>query len=363
MSAASVFADRGAVRRVPTAVVPESFLSFNFDWNLNRTKNDAWTDASFGWTLDLQNPRLRALAKALSPANLRIGGSDADAAVYNQEFPGGIECPPDVLKGKVCLTPARWDETIAFADATGLRIAFTLNMMAGRCGKPSCGHTGTGPWDPSNARALLTYTAKKYPDFSQHGFELGNELEFNLSPEQTATALSTLRQMVNELWPVAEKRPRVIGPDLNPRPDWLHQMLSHLKPGDLDAITYHMYPGYGRSTDLPSLIVQPGWLDFTHQLMSATQRAVDSTPAGRSAELWIGETAAAWASGTAGVCNGFVSGFWWLDQLGQAASTGHGAMCRQCLVGGNYTLIDQLEGHKPNPDYWAAWLWRREIFA
>ena len=45
---------------------------------------------------------------------------------------------------------------------SGLRIAFTLNMMAGRCGKPSCGHTGSGPWDPSNAKALLTYTAKKY---------------------------------------------------------------------------------------------------------------------------------------------------------------------------------------------------------
>jgi hypothetical protein len=59
-----------------------------------------------------------------------------------------------------------------------------------------------------------------------------------------------------------------------------------------------------------------------------------ATPLGRTAELWIGETAAAWASGTAGVCNGFVSGFWWLDQLGHAASTAHGAMCRQCLVGG-----------------------------
>ena len=158
---------------VPTATVPPTFLSFNFDWNLNGTKNDAWTDASFGWTLDLQNPRLRALAKALSPANLRIGGSDADSAVYSEAFPGGTACPPDVIAKHVCLTPSRWDEVVEFANDTGLRIAFTLNMMAGRCGKPSCGHTGSGPWDPSNAKALLTYTAKKHPDFSQHGFELG----------------------------------------------------------------------------------------------------------------------------------------------------------------------------------------------
>ena len=51
----------------------------------------------------------------------------------------------------------------------------------------------------------------------------GNELEFNLSPEQTATAITTLRGMVNELWPVVSLRPRVIGPDLNPRPDWLRK--------------------------------------------------------------------------------------------------------------------------------------------
>ena len=138
-------------------------------------------------------------------------------------------------------------------------------------------------------------------------------------------------------------------------------MLALLKPDDLDAITYHMYPGFGRSLDLPSLIPQAGWLDFTHQIMAATQRAVQSTAAGRATELWIGETAAAWASGTAGVCNGFISGFWWLDQLGYAASSGHGAMCRQCLVGGNYTLIDQLEGFKPNPDYWSAWIWRQTM--
>ena len=78
-------------------------------------------------------------------------------------------------------------------------------------------------------------------------------------------------------------------------------------------------------------------------------------------ELWIGETAAAWASGTAGVCDGFVSGFWWLDQLSQAAATGHGAMCRQCLVGGNYSLLDQLAGLRPNPDYWSALLWRQLV--
>ena len=71
-------------------------------------------------------------------------------------------------------------------------------------------------------------------------------------------------------------------------------------------------------------------------------------------------------TGTAGVCNGFLSGFWWLDQLAATASKGHSAMCRQCLVGGNYSLIEQrtdadgttIAAWTPNPDYYSAWLWR-----
>lgn len=89
-----------------TSVVPDTFLSFNFDvrfvclrlcsctiwlfsqtlsfgqWNLNVSAVDAWSNASVGWTLDLQSPKLRMLAKAMSPANLRIGGSPEDTAEY-----------------------------------------------------------------------------------------------------------------------------------------------------------------------------------------------------------------------------------------------------------------------------------------
>ena len=105
-------------------------------------------------------------------------------------------------------------------------------------------------------------------------------------------------------------------------------------------------------------MLEPGWLDFSHYYMSAHHRALTNSKAAKGTEIWITETAAAWASGTAGVCDGFVSGFWYNDQLGMAATTGYSAMCRQCLVGGNYSLIDQLNGFKPNPDYWTAFLWR-----
>eukprot|EP00038_Savillea_parva_P011457 m.197685 g.197685 ORF g.197685 m.197685 type:complete len:577 (-) comp20191_c0_seq1:24-1754(-) len=337
---------------VATSVVPDTFLSFNFDWNLNVTAVDAWTNASIGWTLDLQSHKLRMLASAMAPANLRIGGSPEDTAEY-QGFGDGHVCSSYAMAHHTCLTPARWEEIIEFAEACGLRIVFGLNIMYGR------GADGTGSWDPSNARALLTYTATHHPSF-KHGFGLGNEKEFVLDAVDTAGCYNTLRATIDKLWPTASGRPMIVGPDLNPRPDWLSTFLAHLDTSTtIDAVSYHMYVGYGRSLDLPSLIIQPAWLDFSHGYIAAHHRALTTSHMNASTQVWITETAAAWASGTAGVCDGFVSGFWWMDQLGKAATDGHSAMCRQCLVGGNYSLLDQTNNLTPNPDYWTGLLFKR----
>ena len=77
-----------------------------------------------------------------------------------------------------------------------------------------------------------------------------------------------------------------------------------------------------------------------------------------SAELWVGETAAAWDSGKPGVTNAFVDGFWFVTQLGSLAQLGVHTQCRQALVGGAYELIDK-HTFRPNPDYYIALLHSR----
>lgn len=368
----------------PISTIPSTFLSFNFDWNTNKTENDAWTNASFGWTLDLNNPHLEILASALAPANLRVGGSAADVAEYSHGFPnGGRNCSDYALANHFCLTPKRWDELVSFCQRTGLRLVFDLNIMLGR------GDDGQNDWDSSNARALLQYTVEHHQEWATRenlAFELGNEKEFALSSLQAATSFLELRNMLDTTFAALSKnqRPMLVGPSMNIRTDWLTNFLNHLQSiakaegaasdsPTLDVIAYHMYPGYGRSVNLPSLIMRPAWLDFTHSVADQVRAAVLTSNSGvdllsGTTELWIDETAAAWASGTAGVCNGFLSGFWYLDQLASVMTKGHSAMCRQCLVGGNYSLIEQRErksagGKKipawtPNPDWWTAWMWR-----
>ena len=105
----------------------------------------------------------------------------------------------------------------------------------------------------------------------------------------------------------AKERPLVIGPSMNVRTDWLTNFLDALGSTKiLDVISYHMYPGYGRSLDLPHLIPTPAWLDFPHSVASQVKSAVAMSSRGvdllnGGLELWIDETAAAWASGKCGL--------------------------------------------------------------
>ena len=166
-------------------------------------------------TIDLQNKRLRALAAALSPAYLRVGGSEGDNAVY--DIPAGT-CATAKADPAFCLSAARWEELTSFCADTGLDLAFGINIMYGR------GADGKGPWDPSNMRALLEYTAAH--NITVGGFEMGNEKEEVLTPKGYAGDMLTARAMVDRIFPgegggEGGGRPLLIGPDENPRPDWL----------------------------------------------------------------------------------------------------------------------------------------------
>ena len=37
----------------------------------------------------------------------------------------------------------------------------------------------------------------------------------------------------------------------------------------------------------------------------------------------------------------------------------HTVMCRQCFVGGNYTMVGVNDGFIPRPDYWTGLLFKR----
>eukprot|EP01113_Clastostelium_recurvatum_P027335 TRINITY_DN3294_c0_g1_i1.p1 TRINITY_DN3294_c0_g1~~TRINITY_DN3294_c0_g1_i1.p1 ORF type:complete len:350 (-),score=14.67 TRINITY_DN3294_c0_g1_i1:181-1230(-) len=226
-----------------------------------------------------------------------------------------------------------------------VKLVFGINGMFNRPNSSS-------PWDPSNTVNFLDYTARN--SISVYGFELGNELTTKVLPDVLGKDFILFHTLVAKFWPDAQTRPRIIGPDLNPNSAWLNSFLSVAGPV-MDVITYHLYIGYGLNPNLTNQLQDPSFLDLERQTAMPITESVGSLAP--HAEIWAGETAAAWHSGQQGTTNTFISSIWYVDQLGSLAILGHKAVCRQCLVGGFYGLLNWTNVD-PNPDFFTALLWK-----
>jgi heparanase 1 len=308
---------------------------------------------------DFTRPQLRHLAKELSPAYLRVGGTDADLAYYDlSDSPATT--PPENYKW--IMTRAQWDGVGAFAKELDLGLLFTLNA-------------GLGPrdaqkvWQPDNARELIKYTRSKgYP---VDVWELGNELNgfalalgFVLDEQQYTADLKEAKKLL------AAEDPKALlaGPSCAYWPktgDMVGFYDQFMKVGarELDLVTWHYYPQQSRRCTAanlraaPKVMMQPKNLDELTRWAVAVEDQVLAHAAPKT-PVWLGETGGAQCGGEPGISDAFEGSFWWLDQLGQLAARGQQVVVRQTLSGSTYGLIDD-ETLEPNPDYWASVLWKR----
>ena len=143
-------------------------------------------------------------------------------------------------------------------------------------------------------------------------------------------------------------RRRIAGNDCNTNPRYLKSWLP-LVADVLNVTTYHRYTGYGLDPNLVEKMMTPAYLDET---VSSDIDSVHAEYAPHT-QLWVGEAAAAWHSGRAGVTNAYASSFWWANALGSLAAHNHSAFCRQTLLGGYYGLLNRTT-YEPNPDWYVA---------
>ncbi|MFH1130578.1 MAG: hypothetical protein V1754_04540 [Pseudomonadota bacterium] len=327
--------------------VSDRYLSFTID-----------TYMVVGRNYDLDKPRLVKLASALEPALWRIGGTEADRVYYDlSETP--IKEAPDPYK--TVMNRTIWDRACNFAKDLGVEIMFNLNA-------------GPGPrvdsnWTPDNARELIAYTKEK--NCPVVIWELGNEpgafvLEHNLfmDGEQLAKDYAVLSDLLDNEDPSS----RIAGPSSAFWPI-AGEVLAEVTPdfvehgGDLiDILTWHYYPQQSKNCPVNTrkaavdTLLDPDNLDEIVTWASHMEN-LHQTHA-THAELWLGETSHAQCGGEPDVSDRFVTGFWWLDQLGLIARRGQQLMLRQDLVGGNYALVDE-NTLEPNPDFFNSVLWKR----
>ncbi|GLU01282.1 hypothetical protein SLE2022_185940 [Rubroshorea leprosula] len=348
------------------ATTDENFICATLDW-WPPQKCDygtcSWGKASL-LKLDLENPILLNAVKAFSPLKIRLGGTLQDRVIYETKG-DGKPCTPFVKDhseflgfSQGCLPMSRWDELNVFFRKAGALVVFGLNALNGRTidshGK------AVGAWNSSNAESLLRYTVNN--GYKIHGWELGNELCGShkigaiIAEDQYASDVETLQNLVQKIYKGFEVKPLVIAPGGFLDTNWFTKFIKKA-PTSLQAVTQHIYNlGGGDDKNLTSKILDPNYLKSGSKNFIRLQQILKNS--GSSAVAWVGEAGGVHSSGQNLVSNAFVNSFWYLDQLGMAASYDTKTYCRQTLIGGNYGLLN-TETFVPNPDYYSALLWHR----
>jgi heparanase 1 len=188
------------------------YLSFAIDmsqvdggkwWNPSAQQIEAGSGSVAAPIFDFNRPRLDTLTHALTPAYLRIGGSESDKAYYDLKTDDAFAttAPP---KYQSAMTRAEWDAANAFAKRNGLQVVFTLNAGPGS-------RNSDGSWNSANAAELMTYTAQK--NYPIAVWELGNELNIfwfvhglgaQVSIDQYDKDLNAARSLAKQTTPSAQ---------------------------------------------------------------------------------------------------------------------------------------------------------------
>ena len=348
-------------------------------------------DATNSTRIDFQDPLLNKIMPLVSGGFIRIGGTYTDFVRYyvpgsNESKPcpykkgwfHGPHCPGNSLPCCLPLTMERWSEALEAAHRWGMRVTFNLNLLHGRYEDyssgarhypTSAGGTALPPWDSSEARSLLEWTAANIkPELWPVAFGLGNELNGYMTPEAWAQDMITTHGMIRDVFGkhrkpqisseaagllrAASERaeaaavPSTYGPCNGPQAigDFSSEFMNNitaLGKNALGAFSFHGYQHPDSTVAAVADMVGRGGIDASREYFETVN--ANHKSANTESQLWITETA--WsASAPAGAPEGgrraAIDGMcraadiaWNLDALGAAAEAGVDVFCRETLAG------------------------------
>jgi hypothetical protein len=315
--------------------------------------------------LDMSSARLRKLAAALGPAYIRVSGTWANSAYFQNSDEPAPAAPPKGY-GSV-LTRAEWKGVVDFARAADAKIVTSFAISAGT-------RDAGGVWTPEQARVFLDYT--KSIGGSVAAAEFMNEPTFaamggapkGYSAADYARDFAVFHKFIR----AAAPHMIVLGPGGVGEGSALVPVgMQTLTTADIlaatgpvfDVMSYHSYGAVssrcgrlgGAATTTEGAALSADWLARSGQMNAYYAGLRDRFEPGKP--MWNTETGQA-ACGGDRWASTFLDTFRYLNQLGTLARSGVQVQMENTLNASDYGLLDETT-YEPRPDYWAALLWRR----
>jgi heparanase 1 len=317
--------------------------------------------------LDLTNRRLRAMAKALGPAYMRISGTWANTT-YFADTDTPPSDPPQGYGG--VLTRKQWLAAIDFSRAVDAPIVTSMPTGTGT-------RAADGLWRPDQGRRWLAFTEANGGAIA--AVEFMNEptlASMGGAPKgYDAVAFGRDFRVFDAFIRKEYPGTKILAPGSvgETNADWAVATGGYgnievvpaadlaASTGDADAFSYHHYgaasqrcAAMGHQTSADQALSEE-WLDRTDQTLAYYRGVRDRfMPTKR---FWNTETADAACGGNpwAGT---FLDTFRYLDQLGRLARQEVDVVIHNTLVASDYGLLDE-NSFEPKPNFWGALLWRR----
>lgn len=315
---------------------------------------------------DLSDRKLLAMAQALGPAYIRVSGSWANAAFFQDDALAPLRKPPKGFQN--VLTRQQWAGVVAFAKAVDGKIVTSFAVSEGT-------RDAAGVWKPDEARKLLRYTRELGGHI--YAAELINEPNLGtvsgLPPRYNAALfardIAAFRAFVGSevgdlkiVGPGSSGEEKGSGPFPGANIATASMLNAEPRPG-FDIFSYHFYGARSQrcAKMMPDAGITPEnalseeWLARTDKALAFYGNLHHRYTPG--APIWLNETAQASCGGDRWASS-FLDSFRYVDQMGRLAKQGVAAVFHNTLAASDYGLIDEAT-MTPRPNYWSAVLWRR----
>lgn len=318
--------------------------------------------------LDLNDARLRNLARHLGPAYMRVSGTWSNNTYLAAEDEHLTAPPPGFVQ---VLTPAQLRSVIAFSKAADAPIVTSFAVSIGTRGSD-------GRWTTAQAQRFVDQVRADGGTIA--AAEFFNEPNMPtaapaMPKSYTAADYGADFRIFRDWARKAAPDMKILGPggvgeghlmksapvNALGRPVRSADMMAE-NPGSLDAVSYHFYgsvsqrcAALGIGTAIKDEAFSPGWLDRTVEDYDFYASLRDKYEPGKP--IWNTETAQA-ACGGSPWASTFLDTFRYLNQLGVLAQKGVKVVMHNTLATSDYALIDR-DTMTPRPNYWAAVLWRK----